>query len=164
MEGREDIKSIFCLLYFSFWGIIHHMKTIIDIRYENLLRLMQSCGGTNVAFAKALGRPPSFTHAYVRKNNPKNVGHAFARFLEEQLGKPEGWVDTVHSLESPELLEVLRYIDEELWDYYAVASPDEKMQLIELVHEELNELATINVDPNYKLITKLVTPKLNRTL
>jgi len=140
------------------------MKTIIEIRYDNLHCLMQSCGGTNIALAKALGRPHTFTHAYARKNKPKNVGYAFARFLEGSFNKPEGWMDTVHSLPSAALLNVLRYIDEELWDYYAVASPEEKMKLIELVYDELNELALINVELNHKLISKLVKPKLDRTL
>jgi len=139
------------------------MKTITDIRYANLLRLTQSVGGTNSKLANFLGKERGFTHAYIRENNPKNIGSAFARFVEEKFKKPHGWMDTEHSIKSPQLLQTLRYIDEELWAYYEVATAQEKMELIDLVFEELSDLELIQVNPNHQLLSKLIKPKLGLT-
>lgn len=136
------------------------MKTIYDIRYDNLHKLMQAAGGTNAKLAAALGKTHRFTHTYVRKNDPKNIGTALARSFETLLNKPVGWMDSTHAIASPQLLETLRYIDEELWAYYEVATSNEKMALISLVHEELSELELINVNPNHQLLSKLIKPKL----
>lgn len=137
------------------------MQTIYDIRYDNLHRLMQAAGGTNAKLAAVLGKTHRFTHTYVRENNPKNIGTALARFIEQALDKPEGWMDSTHAITSPQLLETLRYIDNELWAYYEIATPDEKMALISLVYDELGELEMIDVNPNHKLLSKLLKPKLN---
>jgi len=139
------------------------MKTIIDIRYDNLRRLMKGAGLTNSKLAAFLGKERGFTHAYVRENNPKNIGSAFARFVETKFDKPEGWLDAEHSIKSPQLLETLRYIDQELWAYYEVATPEEKMELIDLVFEELSDLELIQVNPNHQLLSKLIKPKLGLT-
>jgi len=137
------------------------MKTIYDIRYENLHKLILAAGGTNAKLAAVVGKHHRFTHAYVREREPKNLGSALARSFEAAFGKPVGWMDSTHTIASPQLLETLRYIDEELWAYYEIATPEEKMALIEMVYNELSDLELIDVNPNHQLLSKLVKPRLN---
>lgn len=76
------------------------MKTIADIRHENLLKLIDECGSVT-KFAAATGK--SYAQISQLKNRslnstgkgkPRSVGDDLAREFEKIAGKPIGWMDT----------------------------------------------------------------------
>lgn len=79
------------------------MKTIDEIRYENLLTLINEMGSI-ANLARTLGKSHSqISQLKNRSNNstgkgkPRSVGDDLAREMEEKAGKPLGWMDTNHT-------------------------------------------------------------------
>lgn len=83
------------------------MKTIDDIRYENLLQLIADAGGD-----EKLAELYGCNVAYIRNmklrsidsetGKPKSIGKNTARKLETCMNRPNGWMDTSHSsIEAP---------------------------------------------------------------
>lgn len=83
------------------------MKTVEEIRHARLLQLIDE-HGTIQALANALGKSHSqisqlrnqVVHSTTRK--PRAIGDGLAREIEEKLGKPRGWMDTMDAAESIE--------------------------------------------------------------
>ena len=83
-----------------------HMKDIDEIRRDNL-RLIEAEHGGPAAAAAACGMSHSqFTNLRdgardSKTGRPRGMRAATARKIEENIGKPAGWLDTDHSLAAP---------------------------------------------------------------
>lgn len=81
------------------------MKTIADIRHENLVALIKELG-TSEAVADASQTNPVYISQLLNRapdsktGKPRQIGDPLARKLEAGCGKPEGWMDNVHSYPS----------------------------------------------------------------
>lgn len=82
------------------------MKTIADIRHENLLKLIDEYGSVT-KFAAAAGK--SYAQISQLKNRslnstgkgkPRSVGDDLAREFESAFDKPHGWMDADHTKHS----------------------------------------------------------------
>lgn len=81
------------------------MKDINAIRRENLLRLLEEAGTQ-----ERLAERCDVSHIYlnqIKNMRPdpatgkiRNVGNQLARKLEKGMNKPEGWMDTDHSIKN----------------------------------------------------------------
>ena len=78
------------------------MKTITEIRRENLLLLAEKYGSL-AAISEAIGKKrtdPTLRQIKIRAISPKgtarNMGHYLARLIEEKLALPSGWMDQDH--------------------------------------------------------------------
>lgn len=77
------------------------MKTIKEIRHENLLRLIDEADGTsNLAYNTGIA--VSYLLQIKNKNaiqngKPKGIGDKIAAKLEDGMNKPRGWLDQDHS-------------------------------------------------------------------
>lgn len=86
------------------------MKTVGEIRRDNLLLLINEAGGkaalngklgrerADATISQIVNRSPDS-----KTKKPKMMGTNLARQIEERLKLPEGWMDTQHSEESLEL-------------------------------------------------------------
>jgi hypothetical protein len=78
------------------------MKLIDDLRRENLAILREECGSV-AALAKRLERSESQISQWLlgsirsKTGKPSNMKSATARWIEEQTGKPLGWMDVDHA-------------------------------------------------------------------
>lgn len=63
---------------------------VVDIRRRNLRFLVDRAGGPK-EFADRVGRTPNYITQL--KGDTKSFGNPVARYLEEQLGHPRGWLD-----------------------------------------------------------------------
>jgi plasmid maintenance system antidote protein VapI len=70
-----------------------------EIRRENARRLATDNGGL-AEFGRILGMEPSQVSQLIGKNPHKNIGNSIAKRVEQAYGKPEGWLDIVHSQEN----------------------------------------------------------------
>lgn len=83
------------------------MKTVSEIRLENLTLLLSELGSL-----RALADKANTSASYLsqiknglrdsKSGTPKSVGSSLARQLEEGCGKPRGWMDEDHSLRAEE--------------------------------------------------------------
>ena len=81
------------------------MKEINTIRRENLLRLLEEAGTQ-----EGLAERCDVSHIYlnqIKNMRPdpatgkiRNIGNQLARKLEQGMKKPQGWMDTDHSLKN----------------------------------------------------------------
>lgn len=77
------------------------VKTIADIRHDNLLELIEEFGSAE-ALAEAADTSPVYLSQLRNKapdsktGKPRQIGDPLARKLEGAAGKPEGWMDNVH--------------------------------------------------------------------
>lgn len=77
------------------------MKTIDDIRTDNLKALVQQHGGTN-KFAEKIGKGAAQVSQWVNRSansitgRPRVVSTASCRAIEAELELPFGWMDTEH--------------------------------------------------------------------
>lgn len=78
-------------------GLIPHMKSVYEIRKENLSTLIKECAeGSQTTFAQRMGfGQPNLVSRYVR--GKKNIGANLARKFEHSCGKPENWLDVDRS-------------------------------------------------------------------
>ena len=78
------------------------VKTISEIRLENLLTLIDEMGSAE-ALAEAAGTSAVYLSQVKNKSpdsktgKPRQIGDPMARRLEAAGKKPEGWMDNVHS-------------------------------------------------------------------
>lgn len=77
------------------------MKMIDDIRAENMRRLAADLGG-NTQLAERLKRSESQISQWINRSTnfgtgkPRGMRSGTARWIESQLGKPQGWLDRPH--------------------------------------------------------------------
>lgn len=77
------------------------MKTIDEIRKENLAELVKEHGGVG-KLADVLERSPSQVSQWLNSSKasvsgkPRRFNSDSARYIEKMCGKPEGWMDTPH--------------------------------------------------------------------
>lgn len=89
------------------------MKTSDEIRWENLLLLIDEAGGVD-ALAGKFGCSPGYIRQLKAKSKdsetgkPKGIGNSTARGLEICMEKPKGWLDQNHGAESREAYEGTR--------------------------------------------------------
>lgn len=78
------------------------MKTIAEIRHDNLLALIKEFG-SQAEIARRCDTSDVYISQIVKKhpdaktNRPRQVGDAMARRLEEGCGKAVGWMDNLHT-------------------------------------------------------------------
>lgn len=79
------------------------MKTIDDIRTENLKTLVQQCGGTT-KFSEKTGKSASQVSQWLNRSlnsitgRPRVISTASCRAVEESLELQPGWMDTEHDM------------------------------------------------------------------
>lgn len=79
-----------------------NVKTISEIRHENLLTLIDEAGSAE-ALADAAGASAVYLSQVKNKapdsktGKPRQIGDPMARRLESACNKPAGWMDNVHS-------------------------------------------------------------------
>jgi uncharacterized protein YaeQ len=79
-----------------------NVKTISEIRHENLLTLIDEMGSAE-ALAEAAGTSSVYLSQVKNRSpdsktgKPRQIGDPMARRLESACKKPEGWMDNVHS-------------------------------------------------------------------
>jgi phage repressor protein C with HTH and peptisase S24 domain len=76
-----------------------------SIRRENL-RALAARYGTQAEFAAACGTAPSVISLIVSPNPKRNLGHQLARKIESAQGLPMGWLDSTHSKEPGETVDL----------------------------------------------------------
>lgn len=78
------------------------MKTIAEIRHENLLALISEFG-SQAEIARRCDASDVYISQIVKKypdaktNRPRQIGDPMARRLEEGCGKDLGWMDNLHT-------------------------------------------------------------------
>lgn len=68
------------------------MKTISEIRRENLDRILEEVG-TQAEIARRMNRSAKQVNQWFGKGTARDMSSALARELEEVFGKPRGWMD-----------------------------------------------------------------------
>lgn len=82
------------------------MKTIEDIRHENLLAIVSELGA-NKALADLIQKDPAQVSQWVNRSpnsktgRPRNISSDTARLTETATGKPSGWMDAPHKHATP---------------------------------------------------------------
>lgn len=77
------------------------MKSAAEIRLENLEKLVKLAGSAD-ALAKAASMSPEYISQIRNRaidnktGRARNLGNQAARRLEDGMGQPIGWMDTVH--------------------------------------------------------------------
>ncbi|WP_413722662.1 LexA family protein [Sodalis sp. RH24] len=71
------------------------MKTIDEIRRENVRKLRDSSGG-NTSFSSMIDREPTQISRIIGKNPTKKIGDDLARHVEDCFNLPTGWLDQEH--------------------------------------------------------------------
>ena len=74
------------------------MKTVTDIRHENLTYLLNNDVSSIQEMSEKVGK----SHSYVSqlKIKAKNIGDKIAREFEVAFDKPHGWMDADHTKDS----------------------------------------------------------------
>jgi plasmid maintenance system antidote protein VapI len=75
------------------------MKSNSEIRVENLRFLIEEKGSRTKFIDNPLARDLKIEYGYVGQlvNGSRGIGNAVARKLEKIGGKPENWIDQVHT-------------------------------------------------------------------
>ena len=68
------------------------MKTVYDVRLENIRRLVDAYDGT-VKFAEIIDRAPSLVSRYAGKNPKRTIGNDMARHIESKCNLEPGSLD-----------------------------------------------------------------------
>jgi hypothetical protein len=125
------------------------VKTITEIRRDNLLRLIEQHGGGSVAnLNEKVGLDRSdATLTQIKNQNvnsgtgkPRGMGDALARRIEAALGLPTGYMDNVLMYDNPQMAERM-----------------------EALHKLAEALGPYQVDQLIKIGAALVEPKKNGT-
>lgn len=81
------------------------MKTINNIRRDNLALLRDECGGVG-KLAERLEKSPSQVSQWLNASansgtgKPRGISDVACRYMEERFGKPTGWMDAPHTAET----------------------------------------------------------------
>ena len=71
-------------------------KSIIDIRYRNLLSIVEKFKSP-AELSTTLDRHKSFIAKYLRNNDRAPIGYAVARLIEDKAEIPTNWMDHDHT-------------------------------------------------------------------
>jgi hypothetical protein len=125
------------------------VKTITEIRRDNLLKLIEiHAGGVVATFNEMVGLDRTdATLTQVKNQNvnrgtgkPRGMGDTLARRIEAALTLPNGYMDNVHTYDNPQMAERM-----------------------EALHKVAQALGPYQVDQLIKIGTALVEPKKNGT-
>ena len=84
------------------------MKSISDVRRDNLIEVIRRYFDDNqTRMAERMGQQQSVISRWVKGH--RNVGNSSARKIEEISGRPQYWLDTVHTLSITEIKESREY-------------------------------------------------------
>jgi hypothetical protein len=134
------------------------MKTVYDVRRENLRAMVKSWGGPT-SLAKKLGHANgSYLAQLVGPNPRRDVSEKVAREIESKLGLTLGWMDQEHErqpgkLNDQALTEVVRAVATVLRDAGLRPDPETYGTLVQLAYDRAK--LTGQVDESY--IQKLST-------
>ena len=95
-----DIRSVGDTLHPSHIGDDHTMRTVHEIREENLRYIIQmKYGGVPNRMATATGIPQmQIARTFLKTKNKRNIGEVLARRIEERCGLDHGWMDQDHAI------------------------------------------------------------------
>jgi hypothetical protein len=100
------------------------MRTIAEIRRENLEALLALVDGNQAELARRVGKSAKQVNQWFGKGSARNIGDDNCRELEAAFGKVRGWMDADHAGQS-----------------HAAGSPTEKFRAsVELLLYTLNNL------------------------
>lgn len=100
--GLLHVNSLWRIATDSVGLNTQHMRTIDEIRRENLARLILAAGSQS-ALAGMTGKAPAQISQWLnaslnsRTGKPRVMSTAIARELEQSCAKPSGWMDADHS-------------------------------------------------------------------
>lgn len=92
----QENLSLCTFIDSSVCGSVIRMKTIAEIRRENLRSFMNSKVQSKKDFAEDLEISPSQLSHIVGENYKRNIGDDLARDIERRLELDIGWLDNVH--------------------------------------------------------------------
>lgn len=78
----------------------HMNLTAKNIRLYNLEQLIRQSELSQVAFAELVDTAPTYISQILRKDAVRGMGDCLARKIETRLGKPKGWMDSLHHAEA----------------------------------------------------------------
>lgn len=104
------------------------MKSISDIRLENLNILVKEAGGITGLSKKAGYKQPSYLYQIINRTpvqngKAKNIGSIMASKLEKAMDKPKGWMDQQHTKKTESNAVFLGTM--EVWDSLTPLKEDE---------------------------------------
>jgi hypothetical protein len=136
------------------------MKSVFDVRRENLRQLMKTWGGPT-SLAKKLGHANGSYIAQLAGPNPsREVSEKVAREIEGKLGLSIGYMDQVHErspgkLHNDDISRCVKAVSTVLRDAGLNPQPDTTANLVQLVFDRLQ--LTGEIDERYiKQLVQLV--------
>lgn len=127
------------------------MKSIYDLRRQNLRSLIQQWGGPT-SFAKKLGHSNGSYVAQLAGPHPsRDVSEKVAREIEGKLGLPLNWLDAEHAgekqLNDEALASCVRAVATALRDAALRPEPDTYATLVQLTYDRAK--LTGRIDEHY---------------
>lgn len=74
------------------------VRTIIEIRRENLETLLAEAKGSQTELGRRIGKSNKQVGQWFGKGTPRNIGDENCRELESAFNRPVGWMDNDHRL------------------------------------------------------------------
>lgn len=133
------------------------MKSIYELRRENLRELMRTWGGPT-SLAKKLGHANGSYLAQLAGPNPsREVSEKVAREFETKLGLPTNWLDLEHNgnarqLDDAALADCVRAVAAALRDAGHKATPDQMADLAALAYEHTKLVGRVDEPFIIKLV------------
>ncbi len=140
-----------------------NMKTVEEVRRENLARLVAEAGGV-ARLAERLGRSPSQISQWLnasldsKTKKPRTISGRSARLIEARVGKAKGWMDQDHTCQPTVPVADQSDIEREVEELLPAATPrsrgalrriaqaarngrlkDEDLELLEQIAERLSK-------------------------
>lgn len=128
------------------------MKSIYDVRRENLRALMKTWGGPT-SMAKKLGHANGSYLAQIAGPHPRrDISEKVAREIESNLGLALGYLDQTHQrsggkIQDAAIADCVRAVGAALRDAGLKADPDRYAMLVQLAHDRVQ--LTGKVDEQY---------------
>lgn len=128
------------------------MRTIEEIRLDNLLVLITEQGSTN-NFCEKIGKSYAQVNQWVNRSidhkskKPRSINSLSARNIEDKCNKPAGWMDNVHDETSlfSKIGITLDDMDVEMIHMIKLltdSTREDKRKLIEIIKDELDKKGT----------------------
>lgn len=136
------------------------MKSVYDVRRDNLRKLMQQWGGPT-SLSKKLGHANGSYLAQIAGPNPsREISEKTAREIESKLGVAMGWMDQSHpdgehKLNDQALTEVVRAVATCLRDTGLRPDPDAYGTLVQLTYDRAKLTGRIDEQHIQQLIQLL---------